>query len=57
MWEGPSRTSRTQAEQYLDQLPAGPLPADVHRLVHAYTDHNVIRVRGALTTVSRADGL
>ncbi|WP_181140300.1 hypothetical protein [Streptomyces sp. Ru62] len=29
------RTSRTEAERHIDQLLAGPLPADVHRLVHA----------------------
>ncbi|WP_225828771.1 hypothetical protein [Streptomyces naphthomycinicus] len=50
---GTPRTSRPEAEQYIDQLFTGPQPAAAYRLVHAYTDHNVVRVWGTPTTVSR----
>ncbi|GHA69333.1 hypothetical protein GCM10010345_86080 [Streptomyces canarius] len=50
---GSPRTSRTEAGQYIGQLLKGPQPADAYRPVHAYTDHNVIRVWGTPTTVGR----
>ncbi|MFI9176110.1 hypothetical protein [Streptomyces lincolnensis] len=46
---GTPRHSRQAAEEHLEQLLQAPDRASAYRLVHAFTDHNVVRVWGTPT--------